>query len=76
MACAILERISSLGPLSETTAKRPVLEACYSAQLLPFYLYLSLNAIVAVCHQFGLFCTDLHLKLCAGFVRLSTRASS
>ena len=46
-----------------------VLEACYRTQLLPFYLYLSLDAIGAVCHQFGLqFGTDLHLIHCAGFV--------
>ena len=45
-----------------------VLEACYSAQLLSFYLYLSLDAIGTVCHQFGLLRTDLHLIPCAGFV--------
>ena len=45
-----------------------LLEACYSAQLLSFYLYLSLDAIGTVGHQFGLLCTDLHLIPCAGFV--------
>ena len=45
-----------------------VLEACYSAQILSFYLYLSLDAIDTVCHQFGLLRTDLHLIPCAGFV--------
>ena len=38
-----------------------VLEACYSAQLMPFYLYLSLDVIGAVCDQFRLLPTDLHL---------------
>ena len=66
MACAILERISGLEPSSETCSK--VLEACYSAKLLSFYLYLSLDAIGTVCHQFGLLPTDLHLIPCAGFV--------
>ena len=45
-----------------------VLEACYSAQLLSFYLYLSLDAIGTVCHQFGLLCTDL--LPCAAFNNL------
>ena len=66
MACAILERTSGLEPPSETTAQ--VLEACYSAQLLSFYLYLFLVAIGTVCHQFGLLCTDLHRIPYAGFV--------
>ena len=39
----------------------------YSAQLLPFYLYLSLDAICTFRDQFGLLRTDLHLN---------TRASS
>ena len=67
MACAILERISGLEPSSETTAPR-VFEACYSTQLLPFYLHLSLDAIGTICHLFGLLDTDLHLIFCAGFV--------
>ena len=65
MACAILERTSGLEPSSETTAPR-YLKLVTSA-LLPF---LSLDAIGAVCHQFGLLCTDLHLIPCAGFVGL------
>ena len=44
-------------------------KACYSTQLLPFYLYLSLDAFGTVCHQFGLFCTDLHLKTLCRFCR-------
>ena len=75
VACAILERTSGLEPSSETTAPR-YLKLGYSAQLLSFYLYLSLDAIGTVCHPFGLLCTDLHLIPCAGLSRLSTRASS
>ena len=67
MACAILERTSGLEPSSDKNCSK-VLEACYSAQLLSFYLYLSLDVIGTVCHQFGLLCTDLHLIPCAGFV--------
>ena len=60
--------ISSAWGLSLFKITFKVLEACYSAQLLSFYLYLSLDAIGTVCHQFGLLCTDLHLIPCAGFV--------
>ena len=45
-----------------------VFEACYSAQHLPFYLYLSVDAIGATCHQFCLLGPDFHLISCAGFV--------
>ena len=65
--CAILERTSGLEPSSETTAPR-YLKLVASAQLLSFYLYLSLDAICAVRHQYGLLRTDLHLIPCAGFV--------
>ena len=66
VACAILERTSGLEPSSETTAPRYLkLLQCPTSALLP--LSLSLDAIGAVCHQFGLLCTDLHLS-CAGFV--------
>ena len=44
--------------------------SCYSAQLLSFYVYLSLDAIGTVCHQFGLLRTDLHLIPCSGFPQL------
>ena len=59
VTCAILQRTSGLEQSSETTAPR--------------YLKLvtvpkSLDAIGAVCHQFGLLRTDLHLISCAGFV--------
>ena len=68
VACAILERFGAI--IWNNYSK--VLEACYSTQLLPFYFYLSLDAIGTVCHQFGLLRTDLHLIPCAG----STRAPS
>ena len=56
VACAILERISCLESSSETTA--PMYLKLVTAQLLPFYLYLSLDAIG----------TDLHHIPCADFV--------
>ena len=68
VACATLETISGLAPSSETTAQG-YLKLVTEPKLLPFYLYLSLAAIGAVCHQFGLqFGTDLHLIHGAGFV--------
>ena len=63
VACAILERISVLEPLSETTAPRYL-----KLVTVPCYLYQFLDAVGAVCHQFGLLGTDLHLITCAGFV--------
>ena len=64
---AILENISGLKQSSETTPR--------CLKLLSFYLYLFLGTICAVCHQFGLLGTGLHLIfLCRS--RLSTRASS
>ena len=50
VACAILERTSGLEPSYETAAPRYL----KLDQLLSFYLYLSLDAIGTVCHQFGL----------------------
>ena len=47
VACAILERTSGLEPSSDTTAPR-YLKLVYNAQLLSFYLYLSLDAIGTV----------------------------
>ena len=63
VACAILERISGLEPLSETTAPR-YLKLAKVSSFCPFYLYLSLDVIGAVCYQFYLLDTDLHLMLC------------
>ena len=64
VACAIIERTSGLEPSSETTTPR------YLELLLPFYLYLSRDAIGAVCHHFGLLRTDLHLIPCAVFFEI------
>ena len=71
MTCAIFERISRLDPPSGTI----VLETCYSTQLLPCYLDLSLDAIGAVCHWFGVLCTDHHLIFWSGFVEAFEIAS-
>ena len=57
MACAIIERTSGLEPSSETTAPR-YLKLVTVANFCPFTL-ISLDAIGAVCHQFGLLRTDL-----------------
>ena len=57
MACVILKRTSGLVPSSETTALRYL-------KLLAFYLNLPQDAIGAVCHQFGLLSTGLHLIPC------------
>ena len=43
--------------------------ACNGIHLLSFHLDFPLDATVAVCHQFGLLSTDLHLMPCAGFVQ-------
>ena len=64
LACAALDRISGLQPSSETTAPRYLKLV---SVLLP--LSLSMDTTGAVCHQFGLLRTDLHLILCAGFVK-------
>ena len=44
------------------------IEACSSTKIMSFDLDLALNAISAVCHQFGLFSIDLQLILYASFV--------
>ena len=68
VACAILERISGLEPSSETIAPKymKLVTVHPASALIP--LSLSLDAIGAVCHLFGLLDTDLHLAPCAGFV--------
>ena len=67
VARVILETIPGLAPSLETTIYcSKVLEACYRTQLLSFYPFLSLDAIGAVCHQFRLLGTDLHLILKTG----------
>ena len=60
VARAILERTSGLEPSSKTTAPR-YLKLVAVPNFCPFYLYLSLDAIGAVFHPFGLLGTDLHL---------------
>ena len=65
MACAILERTSGLEPSSETTAPRYFKLQCPASALSTF---ISPDVIGAVCHQFGLLGTDLHLIPCASFV--------
>ena len=76
VASAIFDRTPGLEPSSETDNCCKMLEACHSAQLLPFYLYLSLDTIRAVCHQFGLLGTDLHLIFVQVLSRLSIRTLS
>ena len=71
----ILERTSGLEPASETTDPR-YLKLVTVPSFCLSYLYLSLDAIGAVCHKFGLLVTDLHLIPCTGFVETSTRSSS
>ena len=66
VACVVLERTSGLEPSSETTAPR-YLKLVTIPNLCPF-TFISLDAIGAVCHWFGLLCTDLHLIPCVGFV--------
>ena len=55
---------------------KQLLQGTWSTQLLPLYLYLSLDAIGAVCHQFGLLGTDIHLYLVQVLSRFSSRASN
>ena len=66
VTCVVLEKASGLEPLSKTTAPRYL--KLVKSQLLRFFLYLSLDAIGTVFHQFGLLRSDLHLIPCAGFV--------
>ena len=68
MACAIFERLSGWEPSSETTAPRH-LKLVMGTHSLPFDPNLPLDAIGAVCRQFCLLSTDLHLIPCAGFVK-------
>ena len=67
MACAILERATGLEPSSEATAPR-YLKLVTVPNFCPFTFISLWIAIGAVCHQFGLFRTDLHLIPCADFV--------
>ena len=60
-ACTILERLSGFELFAE------VLDACNGTQRVSFNLCLPADGIGAVCHQFGLLSTDLHLIPCADF---------
>ena len=62
LACAILERTSPVEPQSETAAPRRL--------KLSLLTVTSLDAIGAVCHQFGLFSTYLFFAPCAAFVEV------
>ena len=66
VACSILERISGLSPHLKELLRGSY--SFYGTKCLPFYLYFPLDTIGAVCHQFGLLSTDLHLISCAGSV--------
>ena len=69
MAYAILSGTSGLEPSSETTAPR-YLKLVKVPNFYHFTFFISLDVIGAVCHQFGLLRTDLHIILCAGFVEI------
>ena len=63
--CAILESISGLEPLSDTTEPRYLMLVTVSS-FFPFNLCVDVTAVV--CHQLGLLGTDLHAVGCGGFV--------
>ena len=68
---AILERTSGFEPLSMTNSPRfKKLLTGLSSAILPGAL--SLDVINAVCHQFGLLSSGLHLIPCVCLPRLST----
>ena len=64
VACSVLERTSGFELSSETSASR-YLKLVTVPNFCPF-TFISLSG--AVCHQFDLLGTDLHLIPCAGFV--------
>ena len=68
VACAILERTSGLEPSPETSAPWDLNALLPLSLALSLSISLSLDAIGAVCNQFGLRGTDLHLISCEGFV--------
>ena len=67
VASSVLERISSLESLSETTAPR-CLKVVTVPRFRPFTLISLRMPLVLFCHRIGLFGIDLHLIPCAGFV--------
>ena len=65
--CAILESISGLEPLSDTTEPR-YSKLMTVSSFCPFTLILLVGAAGAVCHQLDLLGTDLHAVGCGGFI--------
>ena len=65
--CAILESISGLEPLSDTTKPR-YFKLVTVSSFCPFTLISVLMPLVFVCHQLGLLSTDFHAVGCVGFV--------
>ena len=68
VVCAVLESMSGLGPSSVITEPRYLkLVACL--KLLSIHFDLCVDATGAVCHQLGLFGTDLHAIGCGGIAK-------
>ena len=65
VVCAILESISGLEPSSVITEPR-YLKLVTVSSFCPFFFYLCVDATGVVCHQLGLFGTDLHAVGCGG----------
>ena len=63
VACAILESISGLKPLSVITEPRYL-------KLVTIHFDLCVDATGVVCHQLSLLSTDLHAVGCRGFVEV------
>ena len=66
VVCAVLESISGLEPSSVLTEPRSV---CECLKCLPIHVDLSFDSTGAVCHQLGLFGTDLQAVSRGGFVK-------
>ena len=69
VTCAILESISGL-ELSSVITGAQVFEACDCLKLLCIHFDLCVDATGVVCHQLGLFGTDLYAGGCGGFVEM------
>ena len=68
VACAIMESISGLEPSSVITEPR-YLKLVTVSSFCPFTLICCVGATCVVCHQLGLFGTDVHAVGCGGFVK-------
>ena len=66
VVCAILESISRLEPLPDTT--EPKCLKLVTLKLLSLYFDLLFDAAGVACHQLDLLGTDLHAVGCGGFV--------